>query len=130
MTTELTYLAWTALLTAALWIPYVVTQVRTNGPLKPQNYVDPAPRPVPEFGRRANRAHLNAVESLAPFAVLVLIVHVTGKSNATTAFWAASFFWLRLAHAAVYLLGVPYVRTIVFTLGFVATAGLFWEIVK
>jgi len=130
MTTELTYLAWTALLTAALWIPYVVTQVRTNGPLKPQNYVDPAPRPGPEFGRRANRAHLNAVETLAPFAILVLIVHVTGKSNSTTAFWAASFFWLRLAHAVVYLLGIPYVRTIVFTLGFVATAGLFWEVVK
>ena len=130
MTTELNYLAWTAMLTAALWIPYVVTQVKTNGGLKPQNYIDPTPRPVPEFGRRANRAHINAVETLAPFAVLVLILHVTGKANSMTAFWAASFFWLRLAHAIVYLLGLPYIRTVVFTLGFVATAGLFWEVVK
>jgi len=47
MKTELTYLAYTAMLTAALWIPYVVCQVMTNGLLKPQNYVDPTPRPAP-----------------------------------------------------------------------------------
>ena len=53
-----------------------------------------------------------------------------GKANGMTAFWAALFFWLRLTHAAVYLLGIPYVRTIVFTGGFVAVAGIFWEIIK
>ena len=36
-----------------------------------------------------------------------------------------AFFWLRLLHAIVYLAGVPYVRTLVFTLGSVATFGLF-----
>ena len=130
MTTELNYLAWTAMLTAALWIPYIITQVVTNGPLKPQNYADPTPRPVPPFGQRANRTHLNAVESLAPFAIMVLILHATGKTNSTTAFLAASFFWLRVAHAVVYLLGIPYLRTLIFTLGFLATAGLFWQAVK
>ena len=47
-----------------------------------------------------------------------------------TAFWAMSYFWLRLAHAAVYLLGIPLVRTIIFTLGYVCVAGIFWEVVK
>lgn len=47
-----------------------------------------------------------------------------------TAFWAASSFWLRLTHAVVYLLGVPYVRTLDFTLGVVAIGGIFWEIVR
>ena len=45
MSTELKYLAFTALLTASLWIPYVVAQVMTNGFLQPPNYVDPTPRP-------------------------------------------------------------------------------------
>ena len=40
MTPDLKYLAFTAMLTAALWIPYVVAQVMTNGSLKPENYVD------------------------------------------------------------------------------------------
>ncbi|HSR75614.1 MAG TPA: MAPEG family protein, partial [Xanthobacteraceae bacterium] len=96
MSTDLKYLAWTAMLTAALWIPYVVCQVMTNGFLTPPNYVDPAPRPIPLWGKRADRTHLNAVEVFAPFAALVIIAHLTGKANAMTAFWAACFFWLRL----------------------------------
>jgi uncharacterized MAPEG superfamily protein len=130
MTTDLKYLAFTAILTASLWIPYVVSQVTTNGPLKPQNYTDPAQRPLPLWGKRADRAYLNAVENFAPFAALVIAIHLAGKADATTAFWAMSYFWLRLAHAVVYLLGIPYVRTVIFTLGYVAVAGLFWEFIK
>ena len=130
MSTDLKYLAFTAMLTAALWIPYVVSQVMTNGFLQPQNYVDPAPRPLPLWGRRADRAYLNAVEVFAPFAALVIVAHIAGKANAMTAFWAACFFWLRLAHAVVYLLAWPWIRTVIFTLGFVCVAGIFWEIIK
>src|SRR5580700_1045360 len=130
MTTDLWYLACTAILTAALWIPYIACQVMTNGPLSGENYVDPAPRPVPLWGQRAHRAYLNAVECFAPFAALVIIAHIAGKSDAMTAFWAMSFFWLRLAHAVVYLFAIPYVRTLVFTLSFVAVVGLFWEVAK
>jgi len=130
MTTDLSYLAYTALLTAALWIPYIVCQVMTNSFLAPANYVDPAPRPVPLWGQRAHRAYLNAVECFAPFAALVIVAHIAGKADAMTAFWAISFFWLRLAHAVVYWFAVPYVRTVVFTLSFVAVVGLFWEVIK
>jgi uncharacterized MAPEG superfamily protein len=128
MSTDLKYLALTALLTASLWIPYVVAQVRTNGPLRPENFVDPTQRPLPPWGKRADRAYLNAVENLAPFAVLVILIHLTGKANATTAFLAASFFWLRAAHAVVFWAAIPYVRTIVFTLGYLAVLGLFYEL--
>ncbi len=130
MTTDLKYLAFTAMLTAALWIPYVVCQVMTNGFLAPANYVDPTSRPVPLWGKRADRAYLNAVETFAPFAALVVVANLAGKANAMTAFWAMCFFWLRLAHAVVYLLAVPYVRTLIFTLGFVAVAGIFWELIR
>ena len=129
MTTDLTYLAWTALLTASLWIVYIAAQVMTNGFLTPENYLDPKPRPVPLWGERANRAHLNAVESFAPFAALVLIAHVTGRADATTAFCAMAFFWLRLAHAIVYWLGLPFIRTIVFTLAWIAVVVLFVHVV-
>ena len=130
MSTELTYLALTAMLTASLWIPYVACQVITNGFLKPENYVDPTPRPVPLWGKRADRTYLNAVEVFAPFAVLVVLVQVTGKANDMTAFWAMGFFWVRVAHAVVYLLAVPYVRTVAFVLGYVAVIGLFWELIR
>jgi uncharacterized MAPEG superfamily protein len=102
----------------------------TNGPLAPPNYVDPAPRPLPLWGRRADRTYINAVETFAPFAALVIAAHLAGKADATTAFWATVFFWLRLAHAVVYLLGIPYLRTLIFTLGYVAIVGIFWELIK
>jgi uncharacterized MAPEG superfamily protein len=130
MTTDLKFLALTAMLTATLWIPYVISQVMANGFLTPPNYVDPAPRPVPLWGKRADRTYINAVEVFAPFAALVLVAHITGKTNAMTAFWATFFFWARLVHAIVYLLAIPYIRTLVFTLGFVAVAGIFWEVIR
>jgi uncharacterized MAPEG superfamily protein len=128
MSTDLKYLAFTALLTASLWIPYVVAQVKTNGPLQPANYVDPTQRPLPPWGKRADRAYLNAIETLAPFAVLVILIHLGGKESGATAFLAASFFWLRVAHAIVFWAAIPYVRTILFTLGYVVVLGLFYEL--
>jgi len=130
MSPELKYLAFTALLTASLWIPYIVAQVVSNGLLQPMNYVDPTPRPVPLWGQRANRAHMNAVETFAPFAALVILVQLTGKNNPTTAFWAMSYFWLRLAHAFVFLAAIPYVRTLIFVLGYVCVIRLFVELMK
>jgi uncharacterized MAPEG superfamily protein len=130
VSTDLKYLAFTAILAASLWIPYVVAQVTTNGPLAPPDYADPTPRPLPLWGKRADRAYINSVETFAPFGALVIAVHLAGKSNAMTAFWATSFFWLRLAHAAVYLLGIPYLRTLIFTLGYVAIVGIFVELIK
>ena len=118
------------MLTAALWIPYVVCQVKTNGGLKPPNYVDPAPRPVPLWGTRAHRAYLNAVETFAPFAVLVIVAQVAGKANAMTAFWAQWFFWFRVVHAGVYFAGIPYVRTLVFTAGYIGVMGIAWEVLR
>jgi len=130
MSPDLKYLAYTAMLTAALWIPYVVCQVQTNGFLQPQNYIDPTVRPMPFWGHRAHRTYLNAVEVFAPFAALVIVVHIAGKANAMTAFWTMSFFWLRVAHAVVYWFGWPWIRTGIFTLGFVCIAGIFWELIK
>jgi uncharacterized MAPEG superfamily protein len=79
--------------------------------------------------QRANRAHINLVQAFAPFAALVLVAHASGQANAATAMWAAVFFWSRVAHAIVHILGIPYIRTVVFLIGFVAVLGIFWEVV-
>jgi uncharacterized MAPEG superfamily protein len=130
MTPDLKYLGFTAFLTASLWIPYIVAQVMTNGFLTPPNYVDPTPRPVPFWGKRADRTYINAVETFAPFAALVILIQLTGKADSMTAFWAMSFFWLRVIHAVVYLAAIPYVRTLAFVLGYVCILGLFYELMK
>ncbi|MBN9487861.1 MAG: MAPEG family protein [Alphaproteobacteria bacterium] len=70
---------------------------------------------------RARRAHFNMVENLVLFAALVLIAAVAGKANATTAMGAAIFFWGRLAHAIIYLIGIPWLRTLAW---FVSVIGM------
>jgi uncharacterized MAPEG superfamily protein len=101
----------------------------TNGVLQPKNYVDPSPRPLPAWGERAHRAYLNGVETFAPFAALVIVAHLANKVDGTTVFWTIFFFWVRLAHAVVYLLAIPYIRTLLFVLGFIAVLGLFWTVI-
>lgn len=129
MTPDLTWLAWSAALTAVLWIPYIVGMVISNGIITADSYRDPTPPTLPAWVRRCYRAHLNSVETLAPFAVVVLIAHVSGLANDTTAFWAAVFFYARLAHAAVFWAGIPYVRTLAFSAGLIATLLIFYTII-
>ncbi|MBT6202355.1 MAG: MAPEG family protein [Rhodospirillaceae bacterium] len=129
MTPDLTYLALTALLTGLLWLPYMAGQITANGMMAPADFKEATARPVPKWAQRANRAHLNAIETLAPFAVLVLIAHVAGVADESTALWAAVFFWARVAHAVVYIAGIPYARSLAFAAGNVALILLFVAII-
>jgi uncharacterized MAPEG superfamily protein len=86
------------------------------------------PLELPDWAARAKRGHANMVENLAPFAVLVLVAHVAGKANATTALGATLFFWSRVAHFVVYTLGIPYVRTLVFAIASVGELMILFQI--
>jgi uncharacterized MAPEG superfamily protein len=71
---------------------------------------------------RARRAHLNMIENLVLFASLVLIVAVANKANATTATGAMIFFWARVAYAIIYLIGIPWLRTVAWAVSVVGMA--------
>jgi uncharacterized MAPEG superfamily protein len=120
MTTDLWMLVWSGLLCVLLPTVYLVGRSGQPGGLAWGFGNRDVPLDVPPWVRRAERAHLNVVENLAPFAILVLVAQVAGKANATTALGATLFFWGRVAHAAVYIAGIPYLRTAAF---FVGTIG-------
>ncbi|MEL7544857.1 MAG: MAPEG family protein [Pseudomonadota bacterium] len=132
MTAELYWLALTSLLAATLWIPFVIGigQSNADGDL-PQNFNRPPDlRARPAWVHRAYRAHLNMIEQLVPFAVLVLIAHVAGVSNGVTQLTAAAFFWLRVAHALVMIPNIRAfpLRPVIFTLGWIATLVMGWQV--
>ncbi len=79
---------------------------------------------------RAKRAHLNMIENLVLFAALVLIAAVAGKANAMTATGAMVFFWGRLAHAVIYLAGVPWLRTMAWFVSVIGMAIIAIELLK
>jgi uncharacterized MAPEG superfamily protein len=122
MKTELFYLLLTAILTGVLWVPVVVGYVKTRGPLNDDSYRTPPTTALPPWVQRANRAHVNAVENLGPFAAVVLIAQLVNVSTPTTVLCAEIYFFARLAHAAVHLSGIGHfkARTVLFTIGWIA----------
>jgi uncharacterized MAPEG superfamily protein len=114
MTIDLWMLVASAVLCLA--IPYItlVGLARTPGGMAWGLGNRDVPLAVPAWVERVRRAHANMAENLAPFAVLVLVAHVTGKANGTTALGAELFFVGRVAHLLVYAVGIPVVRTLVF----------------
>ena len=79
---------------------------------------------------RAKRAHLNMLENLVLFAALVLIAAVSGKANAVTALGAMIFFWGRLAYAVIYVIGVPWLRTLAWFVSVIGMAMIAWVLLQ
>ncbi len=127
MSTDLTMLAYTALLTFVLAFPPVIALMLKRGlPFAAGNRDEPYELPV--WGERAGRAHRNMLENLPIFAALVLVAHVAGASNEITAFGATLFFWGRVAHALIYIAGIPWLRTAAFGVSFIGLVRIAREI--
>ncbi|MCW5893149.1 MAG: MAPEG family protein [bacterium] len=118
MTTDLWMLVWTAMLCLTLPVVYASGRLSSPGGLAyGMGNREGEPPPEPAWVKRGVRAHANLVENLAVFAILVLVAHLAGRANATTALGATLFFWARVAHAAVYVLGLTGIRTLAFFAG-------------
>ena len=132
MKTELFYLLLTSILTGVLWIPVVIGYIVVRGLPASAHYAIAPTSALPDWVNRANRAHLNAVETFAPFAAVVLIAHVIGASNGTTAACAAIYFYARLAHAVIHLSGTGLLkaRTLAFTVAWLAFMVLAWVVLQ
>jgi uncharacterized MAPEG superfamily protein len=128
MTAELFYLALTAGLALILWVPYVVARIFCWGIADAAGYPTDPPE-LPGWARRGQRAHLNLLENLAPFAALVMVAQAVDVHSANTVLGAALFFWARVAHALVFILGVAYLRTLAFLVGWVGASLIFIDII-
>lgn len=120
MPIELQLLVWAAILALVQMIVAVIgAQQQVSLPVLVGNRESmPA---LTGWALRAQRAHLNMLESLVVFAILVLVANATGRLDDTTALGANLFFWGRLAYALVYLAGIPWLRTLIWG---VSVAGL------
>lgn len=127
MNTETLYLVWVTLLTAVIWVPYVVNRTMVRGIADTVGY-PPDPKPLAPWAERMKAAHDNAVENLVIFATLVLAAQILEISTALTATAAAVYFWARVVHVIVHTLGVPWLRTLAFVAGFVAQLVFAWEL--
>ncbi len=128
LTTELRLLTYTAFISLVLWIPYVLAGIKVRGLTQSVGYPSGVTEDLPDWAQRGHRAHMNLVENLAPFAVLVLVAHVLGVSNAATVLGAQLFFWARLAQTVVMYAGIPWLRTLSFAVAMIGNLIIFAQI--
>jgi uncharacterized MAPEG superfamily protein len=124
MTRELFWLTLTAAMTGLMWIPYIIDRAMVRGLMGSMANPSPRAKPQSAWAQRLYFAHTNAVENLIVFAPLVLILEAMGHNTEATAIACAVYFWARLAHALIYTIGAPVLRTLAFTAGFLAQAAL------
>lgn len=77
------------------------------------------------WGRRAFAAHLNGFEAFPAFAAAVVIAHISGADPVWSARLAVAFIIARVLYLPLYIFDLHLIRSAVWTVGFVATCGLF-----
>ena len=121
---ELFWLTLSALTVSLVWVPHIVQIIAQEGLVRA--VWDPV-RETPHraaWARRSQRAHRNAVESIAAFAPLALIVVLTGNATPATALASMVFFFARLGHYLAYVCAIPIARVALFLVGWGATVTL------
>ncbi|MGB1547081.1 MAG: MAPEG family protein [Alphaproteobacteria bacterium] len=91
----------------------VIGKIQTWGLRRVVAHPTPGDAPLPAWVLRAERAHLNLMENLVPFAIIVAGT-MFGISNETTQLGAEVFVVARLVQAVVHIFGIPWVRTAAF----------------
>jgi uncharacterized MAPEG superfamily protein len=71
-------------------------------------------KPLSKHTERARRASLNFLETFPFFAAATLAVVLAGHTTPDTALGAKLYFWARVVYLPIYIVGIPYVRTLVY----------------
>ena len=125
MSTEIFWLTLTVLMTALFWVPYILDRMSVRGLAETvASKSAESGEPHSDWAKRARRAHENAIENLAIFAPLVLIVQLLSLSTPLTEAAVVIYFFTRLAHFIVDVFAVPFLRTLTFTLGWLVQIAL------
>jgi len=128
MTPDLKILVWTVVLTfieVGVAVLFANTQLGLG--MLAGNREDLPP--LTGFAGRAQRAHQNMLESLPLFIALVLVAHIAGRANGATVTGCELFFWGRLFHWILYVIGVPWLRTVAWVISVIGLIVIFAQLV-
>ena len=120
MTFELKILFLTALWTLLLLIPMTLARVMTPQGVQWATGNREHQSKLPQWHTRASKAHANMVENLVPFAIIVIVAHLSNVSNIWTSSGVLAFLILRVLHALCYWYGITPWRTYIFILSLLA----------
>ena len=128
MTPELKYLVWSAVLTFVLVLIAASGAQLQVGLEKLAGNREGLPE-MTGWAGRAERAHRNMLENLILFAILVLVAQAVGVRNGMTLLGVQLFFWGRVAHAVLYIAGIPWARTAAWGVSVIGLILIAWQLV-
>ena len=123
MTLEMSYLAMYGLFLVPLILVQVLISGRQHGLLalfgNRENLISTG------IAERAERAVQNSILAMALIAPSVLMLAHADISSPSTVFAIQVFLAARIVYAACFIIGITYLRTIAWIIGFLATAYLY-----
>ena len=125
---EIEILVLVCVMTAVMWVPYILERIYRQGLFATVGYHDSSPA-VAAWAQRAQKAHRNAVENLVLFAALLLAAVASDATSGITLLASQVYVFARIVHYLCYVLAVPWIRTLAFFAGFVAQITLAVSIV-
>ncbi len=116
MTTELCILAWSVLLGLAHIALAATGSLAQRGLDWAAGSRDGEAKPLTGIAARLDRARGNFLETFPLFAVAVLAAFALNRHTGMTVLGAQLYFWARLAYLPAYLVGIPYLRSLIWAI--------------
>ncbi len=113
MGVELQMLAWAIVLGLAQLVVGATLSTQQRGLGWNASARDGDPKPLTGVAARMDRALRNFLETFGFFAVAVLAVVISQRTNAHTVLGAQLYLWSRVAYVPAYAAGIPYLRTLI-----------------
>ncbi len=120
-------------LSVVLWLVHIVVQATVGNLELPFGYLftsrdKPAASSGVLFGR-ATRALANYVENFTPFVALALALIVTQRTGGAGALGATIWVLARIVYIPVYVFGIIYVRSAVWSISIVGLVMMLWRLI-
>jgi uncharacterized MAPEG superfamily protein len=113
MSVELKILGWCVLLGLAHVLIASALATQQRGLKWNASNRDGEVKPLTGIAARAFRANHNFLETFVFFAAAVLAVVLAQQNTPHTALGSQIYFWARAAYLPIYLIGIPYLRTLI-----------------
>ncbi|WP_152046513.1 MAPEG family protein [Aureimonas psammosilenae] len=113
MPIELTLLAWSVLLLVAHISLQGLTVTKERGREWNASARDGEVKPLGRYAGRADRTLANFKETYPAFVAAVLVVVLSGRTGTWSATGAWLWFLARIVYVPLYMLGIPYIRSLV-----------------
>jgi uncharacterized MAPEG superfamily protein len=130
MTIELKMLGWSVVVGLVYVMLAATLMTQQRGMKWNAGARDGEAKPLTGIAARAARASGNFLETFPFFAALVLAVVIAGKNDHNSELGTQLYVWARIAYLPIYLLGIPYLRTLVWAVSLIGILDLLAPLLK